>query len=510
MSNYRESIKSDKPNIIYILGDDHRGEVMRNMGHPIVETPNLDNLVDNGVLFTNTFCTSPICTPSRVCHYMGQWERRHGVNFNSETSVSAKAWENSFPMQLKKNGYFLGWVGKNHVPAGEGGYRSGYFEEVFDYWYGNHHHSSFYVKRHHPIYSNSQFDTQIEVFEEGAMNFLDPQQEFCDSCIYPLPKRPKDKPFCLCVTFNLPHGAGTGNMLLLPEDDELYKSKYRDKIKDIPLPKTYIPIDCNSSLPINERIPKDIYNGHYLHSYDYVKDATTLRERMVRVFQTVTGMDRMIGHIMQKLQELELSDNTIIVFSTDHGLHWGEHGIGGKCFLYEEDLHIPLIIYDPRMPEETRGQKIDEMVVVPDLAPTVMDMTGFEIPESMQGKSLLSLMDKEENVSWREEFFAEQLLDWQNYPKSECVRTKEWKYIRYFKRTEDPDTENCLYRKTIDNYQDFLIDSLTGIKQPAFEELYHLSEDPYEEFNLAQDERYKDVLVKMRKKLVIQGLELLG
>ena len=249
---------SDKPNIIYILGDDHRADYLGCMGHPIVRTPNLDKLAQEGILFDHAYCTSPACTPSRTCHYTGQWERKHGINFNSDSSLAPEAWENSFPLRLKDEGYFLGWVGKNHVPVGEGGYQSGYLESVFDYWYGNHGHSQFYVKETPvgAIYRNAAADTQIEVFEEGALNFLDPQAAFLENASPPLPSRPVDQPFCLCITFNLPHGFGTGTMQLRPTDADLYRTVYRDQINDMPLPTSYR--SYNDTVNNLHRIDKEI------------------------------------------------------------------------------------------------------------------------------------------------------------------------------------------------------------------------------------------------------------
>jgi arylsulfatase A-like enzyme len=498
---YLEETKGKKPNIIYILGYDHRGDIMKNMGHPVVETPNLDKLAEKGVLFKNAFCTSPICTPSRTCHYLGQWERKHGINFNSNSSVSPNAWENSFPIQLKKQGYFVGWVGKNHVPIGQDGYESGYMEKVFDYWYGNHEHTGFYPKERAvgKIYKNSKYETQAEIFGEGVSNFLSPQKEFIETCSHPLPYRPEDKPFCLCLTFNLPHSASTwATMEMRPTDDALYRTEYRDIMHDFEMPKTYMSYDESFNKP---RIPKEIYNGRYLTSYDYVRTPNMMREQMVRVYQTVTGMDRMIGKMMDQLEELGIADNTIIIFSTDHGIHWGEHGIGGKCFLYEEDIHIPMIIYDPRMPDELKGQVREEMALVPDLAPTVFDLTGCSMPDTLQGDSLVPLITNE-NCEWRDEFFAEQLMDIQNYPKSECIRTKEWKYIRYFPRTEDPEQEDMPFRSTLDSYEDFLYNSTKPEFKPVFEELFNLKDDPYEETNLAGKQEYNEIMDDMRKKII--------
>jgi arylsulfatase A-like enzyme len=488
-------MNSKQPNIIYILGDDHRAEQLCCRGNPVIQTPNIDQLGREGALFANAFCTSPVCTPSRTCHYLGQWERKHGINFNSGSSVAPQAWESSFPAKLKENGYFTGWVGKNHVPVGNGGYKSGYFEEIFDYWYGNHGHSGFYPKENPvwgDIYHNARFDTQVEIFEEGVLNFLNPQRKFIENAAFPLPRRPEDKPFCLCVTFNLPHAYGTGTMELRPSDDEIYKSLYRDRLKDIPVPRTYIPFSDIQQ----PRLPTDIYNGIYLPHYDYVRLLDSLKERKVREYQTISGMDRMLGSIREELERQGIADNTIIVFSTDHGIHHGEHGLGGKCFLYEEDLRIPLIIYDPRLPKNCRGQVRDEMVAVPDLAPTMLELAGYNVPGTMQGKSLYPLL-RNQDTQWREELFVEQLMDIQNYPRSEGVRTHEWKYIRYFRRTEDPAQANYKFRSTLDNYIECLSSTLKS-EQPVYEELYNLKEDSEERYNLASDKSFSEVLEKLR------------
>ena len=492
---------TQQPNIIYILGDDHRAEQLACAGHPMVQTPNLDRLAAEGVRFDRAFCTSPLCTPSRVSHYLGQWERRHGINFNSESSLDPRAWVNSFPMRLKEAGYHVAWVGKNHVPAGRGGYDSGYFEEVFDYWYGNHGHSGFYPKeqaRDGRIYRNAAADTQIEIFEEGAQNYLEPCKAFTDSCDQPLEHRPEDQPFCLCLTFNLPHAYGAGNMQLRPSDDAIYRTLYRDRFNDVPIPPTYVPFTGLET----PRLPPHVYNGVYLPSYDYVRMERTLRERRIREYQTITGMDRMLGNLRETLERKGLSEDTVIVFSTDHGIHHGEHGLGGKSFLYEEDLNIPLIVYDPRLPAAARGQTREEMVVVPDLAPTMLELAGVSIPDGMQGSSLCPLL-RGETPDWRQDFFAEQLMDIQNYPRSECVRSAEWKYIRYFRRTEDP-SQKGPFRGTLDDYTTCLLSTLRD-EQPVYEELFHLAEDPYEEHNLAGEPGCRDQLDRMRARLIELG-----
>lgn len=491
-----------KPNLIYILGDDHRADYMGCSGHPIIETPNIDSLAKNGLRFENAFCTSPVCTPSRACHYLGQWERKHGVNFNSNSTITENAWEKSFPMILKENGYFIGWVGKNHVPAGNGGYQSGYFENAFDYWYGNHGHSFFYVKEHPngKIYNNSKYDTQVEVFEEGVMNFLDPQPDFINSCISHLPVRPKDKPFCLCITFNLPHDCGTADMQMRPTDDPLYISKYRDQFNNFPLSKTYKCAWEN----YEPKLPPGVYNGVQIPYYDYVRLPETMREKIVRTAQTVTGVDRMIGNLKNKLKELGEENNTIIIFSTDHGLHFGEFGLGGKNFLYEPDIKIPMIIYDPALPEDKRGKVINNIVAVPDLAPTVLTLAGIDIPDTMQGSSLVPLINGDE-ANWRKDLFTEALMDIQNYPRSESVRSEKWKYIRYFRRTEDPLQEHYRYKGTLDNYKNCLTSTLYFNEQPIYEELFDMENDPQEEHNLAGNQNNMKEMQYFRNRIIELG-----
>ncbi len=483
-----------QPNIIYILGDDHRQDFLSMEQHPFLQTPNLAQLAADGIYFENSFCTSPVCTPSRACHYTGCWERAHGINFNSKSAMSRSAWENTFPVILRNHGYQTAWVGKNHVPVGEKSYKTGAMEQTFDYWYGNHGHSKFYPKEtagSGGIYDNAAADTQIEIFEEGAMNFLDPQPEFIESCTSPLIYRDPAKPFCMCITFNLPHDCSTETMEQRPSDDEIYKNLYRDHKDDIQPPKTYIAA-ADITTP---RLPKAVYSGEYIKSYDYVRTLPALQERIVRICQTVTGMDRMIGHLRETLEALGIAENTIIIFSTDHGIHHGEHGLGGKCFLYQEDLRIPLVIYDPRKPG--KGKRLRQMVAVPDLAPTVLALAGIDAPDCMQGDSLLPLL-RGEDVPWRTELFAEQLMDTQNYPKSEAVCTPEWKYIRYFARTDDPRLASYRIKSSVDDYYAFLESSPAGGQTVVYEELYHLAQDPYEEENLASVPERAETLAYFR------------
>jgi len=475
-----------RPNIIVILADDQRADYLGCAGHPIIRTPNIDALAKRGTYFVNAFVTTAACTPSRTSIMTGQYERKHGITFGSNSALKLEAFGRTYPMVLKQAGYFTGYVGKNHTPVGSRGgkvgYGSGVMEQQFDYWYGNHGHSSFYPKKRYKIYRNAADDTQVEIFQEGAVNFLDPNEKFLAGAKQFLKARPKNKPFCLMVNFNVPHSAGTLSMRMLPTDDALYRTAYRDRIKDFQMHPTYIR-HAGIKTP---KIPRRVYNGEYISSYNYVKTPASMREQMVRVCQTVSGIDRLTGRLVAELNRQGIADNTIIVYFSDHGIQFGEHGLGGKVLLYEQSIRVPMIICDPRMPAARRGTKVAQFALSIDIAPTLLDLAGIDVPDGMQGRSLRRLM-LGEDAPWREDFFCENMFMGQNYPRIECVRGRRWKYIRYFdKKLDRPHAVS-------------LTASIRG-ERPIYEELYDLAADPHETRNLAGDPKHRDALEKMRRR----------
>jgi len=305
---FTKVIAQEKPNIIFILTDDQSYGYMGCTGNTIVKTPHLDTMASDGVLFDNAHITSGICTPSRVSILLSQYERKHGVNFNSGTSVSEEAWEQSYPVILRKAGYFTGWIGKNHAPIGKGGYESGVMEKSFDYWYAAHGHLTFYPKNKHEIFKDAQSHTQPEIINESIHDFLDPNARNLTGAIRFLEQRPKDKPFLLSVNFNLPHGASTSTMKSQQEDDEIYKTLYRNL--EIPLPKNYI---AKATIE-KPKLPADLYKVENRQIiYDYVDTPEGVQERYIRQLQAMTGIDRLVGNLRQKLKELKLDKNTILV-----------------------------------------------------------------------------------------------------------------------------------------------------------------------------------------------------
>lgn len=496
----------ERPNIVLILTDDQSYGMLGATGNEVVDTPNIDKLANQGVLFTKAHVTSAICTPSRVSLLLGQYERKHGVNFNSGTAVSEEAWQQSYPVKFKEAGYYTGWVGKNHAPIGPLGYKSGIMEKSFDYWYAGHGHIFFYPKDKHAIFSEAQADTQAEIISAGVSDFLDTNEHKFDKALTFLDKRPADKPFMLSINFNLPHDAGVGNMQMRGSDDDLYKTAYRDR--DIPLPKYYL-AKANIRSP---KLPEHLLRVEDRQdSYDYVDEPATLKERYIRQFQAMTGIDRLVGSLRDTLEKQGVADNTIIIFTSDHGLFMGEFGLGGKSLCYEKNTHVPLIIYDPR--KNVRG-KSDALVQSIDLAPTMLSLAGLTPPSSMQGEDITDVLYRQQ-APQRKYALSENL--WSTHfgnPRCEAIQDKNWKYIRYYKNENlsaqhkinvakelNIPVNKMLYGfhdSDVAQYRHYMDAPLKG--EPAvYEELYNLAEDPAETTNLVSSAKYNKKLKQLRK-----------
>ncbi|SFC01619.1 Arylsulfatase A [Algibacter lectus] len=503
-----------KPNIIFILTDDQSYDLLGCTGNAIVQTPHIDKLANNGTLFTNAHVTSAICTPSRISILLSQYERKHGVNFNSGTSVSDTAWKNSYPVIMRNNGYYTGWIGKNHAPIGKGGYNSGLMEKSFDYWYAGHGHLGFYPKDNHDIFNDAIAFTQPEIINEGVDEFLDPNARKLKGALHFLEERPSDKPFMLSINFNLPHGASTNTMKQKDSDDTIYKTLYRDL--EIPLHKNYIAkADIKTpKLPENLLHVEDRQTG-----YNYVDTPKELKERYIRELQAMTGIDRLVGNLTAKLKALKLHKNTIIIFTSDHGLFGGQQGLGGKALCYEQTTHVPIIIFNPNTPKKNRGKKSDALVQTIDIAPTMLEMAGIKKPSSFQGKDISNLANGGKKEV-RDYVFTENL--WSTHfgnPRCESVQNKEWKYIRYYKNNNFSATKEIKYAKElgipvnemlynmhdpgIAVYRDY-IDAPLNNEQPVYEELYHLKEDPAELHNLVNKQDHAEVLNTLRAQWKIE------
>jgi len=468
--------KAKKPNIIFLLTDDQRDNTFSCMGHPWVNTPNIDNLIQNGVRFSNTYIAEPVCSPSRVSILTGVHERVHGVGFTSSYHLTDDQWEDTYPAMLGKNGYFTGFIGKFGVE-----YYTFNAEEKFDYWWAHDGWTKFFPKEYDNKstipYHKAENNIITPIMGEAIKDFIE--------------KSPEDKPFCLSVSFNVPHGSQTmsmydtdeGRIMMAPANENpmlkghpLYGDLYRNLDIDIP--------DQVGSDPYRH-IPEFILDQEqgrkrlYIYDYNEISD----REHHIRYYQTITGVDKVVGDMMKSLEERGMEDNTIIIFASDHGLLMGEYGMGGKALLYDLTSKIPCFVYDPGLKASLKGQTIDKLVTSLDITSTILDYAGLSPAEHMEGKSLKPLIHGKD-TEWREEIFLESLYTGRDNPFSEGIRQGDWKYIRMY--------DGVL------NYKESDLD-FSG-RAPAYEQLFNLKEDPGENNNLINRYEGSEMLKRFREK----------
>jgi arylsulfatase A-like enzyme len=476
-----------RPNVVMIVADDLRYDELGCTGHPVNQTPTLDKLAQEGVLFHRAYATSSWCTPSRVTLMTGKWHSTTAVGTGKDKrALSREQWAETLPMVLKRAGYFTGLIGKINVPGARQ-------SEVDYYCGGDDTAMGFYPKefaKNGRLFDGAKMHTQLEVLAEVAEDFLGIDDGFyqrsTDGMKNFLGRRDTTKPFLLYLATEVPHGTGTRTMEQRPADAPLYRDTYRDQKDKLPLVPGYV---ARADLK-TPKLPLDLYTpDRSLVGYAYIETPEKMREQLVRNAQTITGMDRLVARLREHLHKLGQLDNTIFLFTSDQGILYGEWGYPGKCLLYENSLRIPLIIHDPR-PGAAHGVQVsDKLVVIPDLAPTILDLCGIEAPKSMQGRSLVPLMHGVAQ-DWRGDFFAECQINAQGYPIMQGVRSQRWKYIRHWptRYPEKPD------------YRTILNLGLEG-PPPVLEELYDLQNDPAEQTNLATTAAHLTELETMRRRI---------
>lgn len=466
-----------KPNVIFILSDDQRYDSLSLTGNPVTQTPHIDRLAKEGVFFKNAFVTSPICGPSRANLFTAQWERTNRVGFTSVSKnfVSEKAFGNSFLMQLKEAGYSTAFIGKHHTKIAD---RSNTpLKQNIDFCYYGEGHLGFHPADKKKTFNNLTNKSQIEGLFEAFEAYLKPGDDsFYENAHASIKKqlKPRDpnKPFCAWINFNLPHQASLGGMGTRPGDPKFYSTLYQGEQNKFAMPAGY---------PGNLSLPKDVITREEQPGYYRFSEAS-LKRSLLKTSRAVYGIDQFVGNLRAVLEKLGLAENTIIVFFSDNGLLYGEHGLGGKTMLYEESVHVPLIVYSPHLATENRGSQRAELVVGQDIPATLLEMCGLSIPETYQGQSMVPLLENEK-VAWREYIFLENLFTDQGYPRQDAVRGERFKYIRYYSKENDRNK--------------YLPDGIEG-EHPIYEELFDLANDPKEQRNLANNPEYETVLKKHR------------
>jgi len=406
-------------NVIFLLADDQRWDTLGSYGNPVIQTPELDQLADEGVRFEHMFVTTSICVTSRASFITGQYARRHGI-WGFETELSPTQLAESYLGRMKAAGYHLGFIGKWGVGDPPGDY--------FDY--------------------DRTFPGQGQYFPDGDAAGQHLTSTMGDQAIEFVTTAPDDRPFCLSVSFKAAHVQDSYDITDTPFPyDPALSDLYEEVVFEPPV----------SALPeFFERLPPSLQNSEArLRWAIRFWGPSRYQESVKGYYRLVTGIDRVVGRLRAALEEQGLADTTAIVYTGDNGFFLGEYGLAGKWTPHEASIRVPLLVYDPRLPPEGRGRVRQELALNIDIAPTLLALAGLEPSASMQGKSVLPLA-RGESPGWRTEFFYEHLFEHPRLPRMEGVRTEEWKYIRYV--DSDPLIEE-LYDLRVDPQE---LDNLAG------------------------------------------------
>lgn len=379
-----------RPNILFLISDDHSWHSAGFAGDPVVKTPNLDRLAKDGVVFTRAAVTTSICMASRASYLTGQWLSRMGA-----ARVTPQTWPDTWPARLRAAGYYGGHIGKVHVKGQDA---SGY-----DFWAG----------RNGPYHW----------LKDEAGGRIHSIQKDTEEAIRFLRSRPKDKPFFLQVAYTVPHAEDSApeQYLPMPQEDSLYTDGR------VPVPETATEEDW-LRLPAFFRTGENESRIRWRKRFDTPEKYQAYTKNYYRL---ISGMDRSIGTILDALRAEGVADNTVVVFTGDNGYFLGEHGLADKWYAYEESLRVPLIAYDPRLPAERRGQRCDEWVLNVDFAPTFCALADVQAPATMQGRDFAPLLRGQRPSDWRTDFLYQFKWSSEIIPASEGVCSKDWKYIRW-------------------------------------------------------------------------------
>jgi arylsulfatase A-like enzyme len=394
-----------RPNILVILLDDLRWDALGYAGHPHVKTPNIDRIANEGVRFTNAFCTTSLCSPSRASLLTGVYAHKHGVT-NNFTELPATV--PSFPRALRDAGYATAYIGKYHMGENNDEPRPG-----FDY---------FVTHKGQGKYFDTEFNINGERRETKSGYYT---SVVTDMALEWLRRDHGRKPWMLILGHKAPHSFYT------PEP------KYGRSFDAVPVAYPASAFDLRGKPAwIKERMPT--WHGIYGPLFDWRKQFPDSRPEAVRDFAnmvhaywgTILSVDDSVGRLRAWLDESKQIDNTIVVFVGDNGLLEGEHGMVDKRTMHEPSIRIPLAV---RYPGLTRTPKVvGEQVLTVDMAPSLLELAGAKPFTGLDGRSWVQLATRGDS-GWRTSWFY-----YYNYekefpytPNVRGVRTAEWKYIRY-------------------------------------------------------------------------------
>lgn len=431
-------VTAEQPNVIFLLSDDQRPDTIAALGNSVIKTPNLDRLVREGSTFSHATCAHPLCVPSREEILTGQTGFRNGVHSGpSKPDLTHVTW----PQAMQNAGYNTYWVGKWMIAGrpskrgyqeSQGLFSSGKRPDFPQYDYAG---------REVTGYRGWVFQTdEGQKFPEQGIGLTpDIDSKFADAAIEFI-QRKHEKPYFLHVNFTAPHDP----LLMPPGWEGVYDPKR------MPLPKNFKPEHPFDHGNIRGR-------DELLNSFPRRK--TDIRRDIATYYAVISHMDQQIGRILDTLDKTGQAENTIVIFSSDHGLALGSHGLMGKQNMYEHSINVPLIFRGPGIPQ---GETFAAQCYLRDLYPTLMDVTEQEFNPAIEGTSLMPVMRREIDEVYP--FIIGYFKDSQR-----MIRMHNWKLIDY---------------PLVDEVQ-----------------LFHLGTDPHEIKNLARNKKFGVVIEQLRREM---------
>ncbi len=402
-------IDGAKPrNIVFILTDDHRADALGFLGHPVLQTPNLDRLARGGVHCANALATTSLCSPSRASILTGLYAHNHRVIDNYNPVDPSLIF---FPQYLQAAGYETAFIGKWHMGGEDDSPQRG-----FDHWVSFKGQGTYWadgrgVTRHVPQTQSGGFNVDgRRVPQKGYIT-----DELTDYALDWLEKRSGEKPFLLYLSHKAVHSD------FVAADRHL--GRYRNAT--IPLPETAAPATPEQDKP---RWVQDQRNSRHGIEFGYNVPDYTVEKYARRYFETLLAVDDGVGRVLDWLDRRGMMDSTLVVYMGDNGFHFGEHGLIDKRTAYEDSIKVPLLLHCPDV--FPAGTRIDAMVANIDIAPTLLEFAGLVPPGHMDGRSFLPLA-KGLRPPWRDYLLYEYFWEW-NAPYTPtllALRGSRYKYI---------------------------------------------------------------------------------
>ncbi len=472
--------ENQRPNILFIMSDDHAYQAISAYGHGLNETPNIDRLATEGAIFTRACVTNSICAPSRAVLLTG----KHSFINGKVDNMFPFDWDQpNFPKLMQANGYETAMIGKIHLDGIPQGFN---FSMVLP-GQGQYYNPDFLINGERIRKEGYCTEIITETMLDWLKNQRDPNKPFCALYHQKAPHRnwlpaPKYVNLYDDITFDPPANffddyEGRGRAAKEQEMEIDGHAMWGHDFKLIVDPDGDTTEFYNDIKRMNEEqranwmAAYESENQEFLASMPEGKELALWKfNRYIKDYlRTIKSVDDGVGEVLDYLEEAGLAENTIVIYTSDQGFYLGEHGWFDKRFMYEESFRTPLLI---RYPKEIKpGTKIDKLVQNLDFAPTFLDYAGIEIPEDMQGESFRNLVSG---------------------------KTGEWRDAVYYTYYEYPSVHMVKrhYGVATDRYK--LMHFYYDIDEW---EMYDLETDPSEMKNIYNDPAYADVQKMMHERL---------